>query len=724
MPVKKSLLVIAIIAFTRTLPLHAECVPTISVQVPATACKSGTATVGVIAVAGATYAWTVDGGQIVGDAAGDHITIVLSASAKATASVTLTSGDCVSHGSGVIALHDPFGVQVAAIPAVHAGEPVTVIWSYANGTPGQQTISGDFGTVVLAADVRNYTFTPQNSGSKQFVIDAAMKQSAPIVPLPSRQRAVAKSPAGASQCTLAHAAAPYKVGDCETPTVVIDAPASVTADTAFDVRVQHQPGAVATWTITNGFPATATGDQVTVTPASSGQVKVTVRLTRGACTDAADRTIDITAKEACDNPTASVTTDPSSCGFGLLNASFIGTPPFKGMWSDNVPFETSSTSIVRSITMPGTFSITHFQDATCAGSATGLAVIRQPPTAIISGKDNTACAGVDTATARFTGRPPFSGCWRDGDCFRTSETQITKLIKTAGLTTLAYGTDDTGCPMTIYGGVQTSVTQSVGLTKRCEWAPNFGNIAHLFVLYTGTSLGPAAVTWSDGVKTGTLRQGVNLSQPTTYTVTGISDSGVCTSMWDTPRSITIYPTPEPSLVPDTGDLCLGAIGTTKLAADPPPGTTVHWDVGYGTIISGQGTNSIQYVAGDPSPSIQMYITCTFIFADPNRCPLITRIERRVIHRAPFALLQFSEASGLQAGKTMLIQFTVGADATGWSLTDSMNDPLTPSGTCTPASGSCYWLYTSTHGGGNSTITLHVTNGCQTTDVSKVLLILP
>ncbi|MGH7484662.1 MAG: hypothetical protein ACREMY_03530, partial [bacterium] len=259
MPGRKSLLVVSLISLLPALHLQAGCSPTVAVQVPVTACKSGTVTVGVIAVPGATYAWTVDGGQIAGDAASDRITITLGTSANATASVTMTSDNCVSHGSGVIALHDPFGVRVVPIAAGRAGEPLTIIWSYDNGAPGQQTISGDFGTVALGPDVRNFTYAPQKSGSKRFTIDAIMKQPSSTPPPAPRQRAVAKSPAGASPCIVAQAAAAYEVGECVIPSVRIDAPASVVGDAAFVISVDPQPGAVAEWTITNGFPAAASG---------------------------------------------------------------------------------------------------------------------------------------------------------------------------------------------------------------------------------------------------------------------------------------------------------------------------------------------------------------------------------------------------------------------------------------------------------------------------------
>ena len=69
--------------------LMADCSPSVTVQVPVAACKSGTATAAVIGAAGATYAWTVDGGTIIGDAAGDRINISLGANTAATVSVTI-----------------------------------------------------------------------------------------------------------------------------------------------------------------------------------------------------------------------------------------------------------------------------------------------------------------------------------------------------------------------------------------------------------------------------------------------------------------------------------------------------------------------------------------------------------------------------------------------------------------------------------------------------------
>ncbi|HXH40204.1 MAG TPA: hypothetical protein VNN08_16360, partial [Thermoanaerobaculia bacterium] len=428
MPGKKSFFGF-ILTSLLTVRLAADCLPAVVVEVPPAACKSGSATAAVVGVPGATYAWTVAGGQIVGDAAGDRITIALGTNATATVSVSMTSGGCVSSGSAVITLHDPFGIRVGAIPTGHASEPLTIVWAYDNGAPAQQTISGgDIGIVTLASDVRSYTYTPLTSGSKQIVFDAGMAMPPNTPPATSRRRSVAKTPASASSCALVHTSMPYTVSECIEPAVVIDAPDSVLTGTTFQLNVRPQPGAVATWTILNGSPATATGESVMVTAGSSGNVDVSVRLTRGTCAGHLDRSIAITAQPVCNNPTATVSAGPVSCGTGIVNAVFTGTPPFQGVWSDGVPFSSNATALARTVTFPGNYSILTFVDAACSGTSSGVAVLPAlRPTATVVGKAN-SCVGADTFTVQFAGKPPFSGCWLDDSCFVTNDMQIVKAV--------------------------------------------------------------------------------------------------------------------------------------------------------------------------------------------------------------------------------------------------------------------------------------------------------
>ena len=720
----KSFAIILLLSLT-AVRLAADCPSTVIVQVPVTACKSGKATAAVIGVPGASYAWTVDGGTIAGDATGDHIAITLGTGAKAVVSVTMTAGGCVSHGAGLITLHAPFDVHVAAIPASRANEPLTVSWLYDNGTPAQQTISGDFGSVSLQPSARSYSYTPQTSGNKQFVIDATLAGTAVVTAPATRQRAVSKSPVTASTCSAAHTAVPYLVDACADPPVIVDGPSSVVVGASFQLTVRSQPGAVATWTIANGSPSAATGDSVTIMPASVGSVDVTVQLTRGACLGRLARSIAITPKLDCDSPKVSVSTGAISCGSVIVNASFTGTPPFHGKWSDGMPFNTDTMSLARAVAIPGNYSIAEFQDAACSGPASNIAIVPAfIPTATVFGFRG--CTSIDTVNVQFTGKPPFSACWNDGTCFQTSQTNISKLITREGANTLVSGTDATGCSLAITGSVQGVLTPRVMLTPACNWSPGGANTALLLVQISGSGPGQGGVgaTWTDGVKS---FFGRFVAPPviTTYTIASV-DSGLpnsCPAIFDTPRSFTFFPAPVPDITLPVSSICGGTVGTASVTP-PPPGTQVKWVVSGGTILSGQGTSTIQYQAGSSS---EVDFTCTFTFSDTTRCPLTSDKRLPVVPFNPDGTLRLG-ADAIFAGKTTEVSFTFNKDTVSWSISNTLNDPIamTP---CfvdpTTHTTSCNGVYTSTHGAGSSTVTVHLTSTCGgTKDLSTVLRVAP
>src|SRR5207302_7299399 len=124
------------------------------------------------------------------------------------------------------------------------------------------------------------------------------------------------------------------------------------------------------------------------------------------------------------------------------------------------------------------------------------------------------------------------------------------------------------------------------------------------------------------------------------------------------------------------------------------------------------------------PSNSMNVISTFTFTDPERCPLTTQRSRRVVPLEPYGRLDVNTVDPFHAGKTSYFDFSVGWDITDWSLTNSMNDTITLVGPCAPNSGLCEAIYTSTHGPGKSTITLHVKSACKTKDFSAELTILP
>jgi len=731
---KKSLLIITLLSLVTTLRASGECSSTVAVLAPPTACKSGTATVAVVGVPGATYAWTVDGGTIAGDASSDRVNLTFGSSAAATVSVTMTAGGCVSHGSSVIALHDPFNVRVAAVPAAHAGEPVTFSWTYENGSPAQQTITGtDFRAIALAPGVRTYTYSPDKSGTKQIVIDAAMDTPATSTPVSSRQRAVAKSPASASSCALVHTAVAYTVGDCVAPSVTVDTPDAVVKEKSFQATVRPQPGAVALWTITNGSPATATGNDVVITAGSTGNVDISVQLTRGACVNQSARSIPILAEAVCDHPTAVVSAGPVSCGSAIVNATFTGTAPFKGIWSDGVPFTTLARSIARTVTTPGTYSISSFEDVGCAGTSSGVAVIPEPhPTATITATGN-SCVGVDTITATFTGTPPFTGQWNDSlrTPFQTNEMTISRPVFVNCVLTnqLLDGHDATGCRIIIAGATPVAhVPDRVTVSAFCPLA-NFVQVSAHFdsnsCLNNFSLEGPWTAVWSDGVTTSSNSyqqdRFVNPGPtPTTYTVVRAYDA-FCEAQIIKP-SVTPYPNAAPDFTVPTG-ICQGQMHTVSLATPPPPGAQVTWSIDNGSIVSGQGTSTMQYTAAALGSAT---IGCTFSFTDPDHCPIRRALVVLVGPVDPPATVKL-ESTQIHAGQTADLTFTIDLGLVNWTWSNSLNDSITPLGVCSGGftqPGVCHARYTSSHGPGVSTITLHAYGYCQSKDIPVQLTIVP
>lgn len=87
----------------------------------------------------------------------------------------------------------------------------------------------------------------------------------------------------------------------------------------------------------------------------------------------AERQLDIRA--ACSDPRARVSGGGDACERTTIHASFSGTPPFSGRWSDGQTFTTSATELARTVTATGDYRITQFEDATCGGTASGHALV-------------------------------------------------------------------------------------------------------------------------------------------------------------------------------------------------------------------------------------------------------------------------------------------------------------------------------------------------------------
>lgn len=95
----------------------------------------------------------------------------------------------------------------------------------------------------------------------------------------------------------------------------------------------------------------------------------------------ATRTTSVTVAPPCTRPTATVSGGGTGCGSVAIHATFAGTPPFSGRWSDDVPFSTTQHLLTRAVEQNGTYAITAFRDAHCDGTSTGAAVAEVMPEA-------------------------------------------------------------------------------------------------------------------------------------------------------------------------------------------------------------------------------------------------------------------------------------------------------------------------------------------------------
>jgi hypothetical protein len=275
--------------------------------------------------------------------------------------------------------------------------------------------------------------------------------------------------------------------------------------------------------------------------------------------------------------------------------------------------------------------------------------------------------------------------------------------------------------MTVFGGVQGHPTQKVHISRFC-WPAQFNNPVLLSADFDSYFTAPLTVNWSDGVTTTDIGNPpyrfIDLQQTTTYSIVSAHDA-YCSAVFDGPQSVTVYVSPVPDFILGVGDICVSETKTTSLATPPPADATVHWFIeGDGSIVSGQGTSSIQYKPGAVGT---LNVGCTFTFPD-DRCPTSGKRAVRV-DSDPVGTIALDKPR-IHAGETVLITYSVDVAAANWYLEDSLQDSIERQGNC-GAHTMCQALYTSSHGPGTSTINLQMVGFCDNTKtVSVPLTIVP
>ncbi len=272
-----------------------------------------------------------------------------------------------------------------------------------------------------------------------------------------------------------------------------------------------------------------------------------------------------------------------------------------------------------------------------------------------------------------------------------------------GMTTSATAT------LTIEGGPVTATAAVQALGSNCS---DYLAYAQL----TGTP--PFSGTWSNGETFVSDYPAVFLRPPTggTYTLTQFSDAngpGTVTGS----ATFDFVALPAPALAFDTTSACPGGIVTATLTTPLPEGATATWMVDGGTIVSGQGTGSVQIEAGDS------YVFASVQLTAPGACSGQADWQYLPVSSPATVQQPIFDLYGVYAGGST--QFIVYLDPTTetWAFENDLGDPMELVDSPQP---NVYNVrYTSTHGAGSSTIRIYGTTACGVSfEKTNVMQILP
>ena len=698
-------------------PASDTCPSTVPMIVPSSACRFGTAAVAVDPVPGASYSWSIEGGSFLAGSGTERVTVALEGGDSVKLSVAIVAPGCTQSAAGVIALRDSFQIARIDAGAGALGQSRTIAWSYANGAPSSQVLTGsDFGTVALAADARSYSYVPATEGEKNLVLEAR-SGAAPT----TRRRASGKGPAGASDCSTARVTATYHV-DCAPPDATIIAPSATNIETPFTARVNVDATASASWTIANGTPATATGPSVTIKPAGTSPVDIGVTVVSGSCSAKATKRVAVDGTFACDNPTVTVAVLSNDCNDTVLQARFVGKAPFTGRWSDGQQFSTNDRTLQRSVTAAGSYSIASFSDAICAGTPSNSVTVTPKIVKATLSAPNGACA-TNTIVATFVGTPPFAGTWSDGVAFNSDTTQMTRTAASAGLLSLSF--HDSTCPF-----MQNSNTLLIddGVITVSFDRSSAQNCTNTVVVDADVAGGtpPFSITWLDGV---------TQSQPAGSSVThfvrsfsvplpsgtfGVASGHDAVCKLRLAPSSMVSATGKPSAVFSTsGTFCPGTNATATLYNTPPAGASIVWTIQNGSIVSGQGTRSITFTGNPGSGALTCQITtadgCTDasgtnpFWTPPPNVPKLTLAPDSTVPVGTTVTVSWPF-------DTTVLQYTITASTSG-------NQPTTPS--CSYNTHVCSSTYLAKTAG-TVALTVHAYGRCggSTVDGTAMLTVTP
>ncbi len=586
------------------------------VQVPLFACLNGLATAAVDPVADASYEWSAEGATIVGDATTNRVVFRVDEK-SATLRCRVTTEACgLSDAVAVVAVRQPIDIRVFDVPAESpANQPLTLSWSYVPGRePRSQALTGDLfpEPVVLPATERSYTFTPQTGGSRTVELRASHSEVVPIAQRPKRRRRSVSGGVSASECPGAVAAAKVEIRGCVAAEPLLEVPFDAAAGSTFEAWVTIADGERVEWSVENGTVQSVSPfyDGATIVAGSSGMTRVTARVERTPgcfATVTASVAVILPAAQCAVPPAAFLTYVGHDCQRATMRATFTGTPPFAGEWSDGTPFRTSA-ALQHGFTSSGTYTIRNFRDASCFGTVNGEKTLEtlRPRVDLRA----TSSCGVTNLVATLKGVPPFVLQWMDGPRTTTSDTTVTRAVPgdpRGYAHQIAVYVRDAVCSSqsttSDYVTIAPPLVVRYGEWPHCQTDPAYGT--NIYATFSGGT-GPYRVEWSDGASavsafdSSVRRQVGPISEPSAQYEIVRATAGDC-EVEPTNRIATVLNRPSGVIgKPTDTSGCTSEVMTATLSRVPLPEATILWSLtNNAPVLSGQGTPSITFTADSP-----------------------------------------------------------------------------------------------------------------------------
>ncbi len=413
----------------------------------------------------------------------------------------------------------------------------------------------------------------------------------------------------------------------------------------------------------------ATTQTINVSPTSTTTYSVNVTDGNG-CAGSDSHTVTVTA-----NPTATITGPTSMCAGASVTLD-AGSGYASYLWNTGATTQT----ILVSPTSTTTYSVTVGNGSCTAGDSHTVNVTAPPAATITPGGPTTFCAG---GSVTLTASNGASWLWSNG------ATTQSIIVNAGGTFTVqvSNGTcSATSSPLTVTVN-PTPVVNITGPTATCGGAS----------VTLDAGAGFAQYLWSTGATTQTIT--VTPSSTTTFSVT-VTDGNNCTAA-DT-HTVTVSSNPVAAINAPAG-ICDNGQANASVSAQS--GASYTWTVGNGTLVGGQGTPAITFLAG-ASGSVSLSVSVV-----SGSCTSNGTVNVPIFARPSASISAPATAVANQIGLVASVPNTAGATY-NWSVANGTLTAGQGTNSITFAAGTS----------GSTDLTVSVTNGsCTETGAHSVAI---